>query len=68
MLLLDTMTISGRLVAERTRQHLGQAAATSGATKSPTCMRTEAACITASLARVGKVIASPTIPVQPLGI
>ncbi|CAL8471218.1 g10760 [Coccomyxa elongata] len=54
MLLLDLVTVTGRLVAEKKKQHLGQAAATSAATKSPTCMRPEAACITASLARVGK--------------
>ncbi|BDA46606.1 probable caskin-1 at C-terminar half [Coccomyxa sp. Obi] len=54
MLLLDSVSITGRLVAERDKQQLGQAAATSGATKSPTCMRPEAAYVTASLARIGK--------------
>lgn len=63
MLLLDLVIVTGRLVVERKKQHLGRAAATSAATKSPTCMQPEAACITASLARVGKVSASPPLPV-----
>lgn len=63
MLLLDSATVTGRLVAESHKMQLGHAFATSGAAKSPTFMRPEAACVTASLARVGKVRASPPLPV-----
>ena len=63
-LLLDFAVISGRLVAGKTKQHVGQAVATSGATKSPTCIRHEAASITANLARVGEVSALAPIIVH----